>query len=275
MCQVCLACDDETHYPEHMAVDIFYASGKGKGSGKKGKPNQERKNPVKTGEVLRCYLCGSEYHLASKCPDKNRRQQQHLQNAQSQSRAIANYRPPAQKSPGKTTVAGAPQPQFSGYGPPFTIDGPPMTLHYQTVNQQPTVSEPTSTSKSAIATAKERGQTTKHVRFEAPSTAHASTETEVEINLVRTFGQAMEDGTQTAKADVKREFSKTSTTQVLAAHSSPIITDEEIQMVYETRLEDGDEGILIDTGAAINCVGGHFCDRYNALMEERGAPPTE
>ena len=46
-------------------------------------------------------------------------------------------------------------------------------------------------------------------------------------------------------------------------------------MIYETRLENGDEGILIDTGASINCVGGDFCDRYDRLMESRGAPASE
>ena len=45
--------------------------------------------------------------------------------------------------------------------------------------------------------------------------------------------------------------------------------------VWETRMENGDEGILIDTGAAINCVGELFCQRFNNLMRAKGAPPEE
>ena len=78
----------------------------------------------------------------------------------------------------------------------------------------------------------------------------------------------MENGTQTLKAAiVKKEFDQS--VYVMAMHG------DSTQMVYETRSDDGDEGILIDTGAAINCVGGNFCERYDALMEARGAPPTE
>ena len=86
----------------------------------------------------------------------------------------------------------------------------------------------------------------------------------------------MEDGTQTLKsAVIRKEFDRP--VYVVAAHPSPTsaAAGDDTQMVYETRLDDGDEGILIDTGAAINCVGENFCDRYDALMESRGAPRTE
>ena len=70
------------------------------------------------------------------------------------------------------------------------------------------------------------------------------------------FSQAMEDGTQTLKSTViKKEFDRP--VFVVAAHLSPSSSSagEDTHHVYETRLDDGDEGILIDTGAAINCVG--------------------
>ena len=81
----------------------------------------------------------------------------------------------------------------------------------------------------------------------------------------------MEDGTKTAQSQtIKNIFMashQTSPTQA-SVSSDP-------HSIYETRLENGDEGILIDTGASINCVGGQFCERYNDLMQARGAPPTE
>ena len=83
--------------------------------------------------------------------------------------------------------------------------------------------------------------------------------------------QAMEDGTQTVKSQ------KTKKVFAFSNRFRPTqqAYDAEHHMIYETRMENGGEGILIDTGASINCVGRPFCDRLDSLMEERGAPHSE
>ena len=110
-----------------------------------------------------------------------------------------------------------------------------------------------------LTTIKEQNSNTKPSKLGASATSQSSTETEAEIHLAEAFSQAMEDGTQTLKsAVIKKEFDRP--VYVVAAHPTPSssATGGDTHMIYETRLDDGDEGILIDTGAAINCVGGEL-----------------
>ena len=88
----------------------------------------------------------------------------------------------------------------------------------------------------------------------------------------------MEDGTRTVQSQgVKKTFFVSSHHQNFPIQSQSTLTSDnsDDHKVCETRLENGDEGILIDTGASINCVGGNFCERYNDLMQSKGAPPSE
>ena len=100
---------------------------------------------------------------------------------------------------------------------------------------------------------------------------HASTETPVQVNLAEVWSKAMEDGTMVVNT------SKVKKVLVVRHSTYPVrATDESSpHEVWETRMDNGDEGILIDTGAAINCVGELFCQRFNDLMEAKGAPPAE
>ena len=100
---------------------------------------------------------------------------------------------------------------------------------------------------------------------------NAATETSIDANLEEAWTQAMEDGTQTVQSQkVKKVFVSNHRVQPISRTES-----KEVHGVYETRLDNGDEAILIDTGASINCVGSHFCERYDRLMETRGAPQSE
>ena len=104
-----------------------------------------------------------------------------------------------------------------------------------------------------------------------PKVKHAATETPVKVNLAEVWSKAMEDGTMVVNT------SKVKKVLVVRHCTYPVRASEESSPheVWETRMDNGDEGILIDTGAAINCVGDQFCQRFNDLMEAKGAPPAE
>ena len=77
--------------------------------------------------------------------------------------------------------------------------------------------------------------------FEVPDRKNASTETHHNTNLVEAWTRAMEDGT---KAPYPHSASKVyAIDHVATTAKEPTV---EVK-VYETRLGNGDEGILIDT----------------------------
>ena len=108
-------------------------------------------------------------------------------------------------------------------------------------------------------------------RKQTSKVRHASTETPMQVNLAEVWSRAMEDGAMTVNSSkVKKVF-------VVSQYAYPAQASEKSSShsVWGTRMDNGDEGILIGTGAAINCVGDQFCQRFNDLMEAKGAPPAE
>ena len=233
---------------------------------------------MRNGQFLKCFLCNSETHLVAQCP---LRQQQ----GGAQHHATA-ARPPVQQQQNRNTQGhprGPPQPQFDPSGSAFIdpMDGPPYTssmraYHLNAVEvEQRQLNQERRQDQLHLSIEDKRSSpssrtTTRKVTF-APEVRHASTETSAQIELGELWLQAMEDGAQTVKSQkVKKVFAFTS--RFHPTQQCPIAEHYEI---YETRMDNGDEGILIDTGASINCVGRPFCERFDRLMEERGAPPSE
>ena len=172
LCKTCLICDDESNYPEHASADIYFTSGNGKGAGKKGKGNFEKKNLIRNGKPLTCFHCGSDTHLAANCPMK--RTQQHL--AQLHTNPAYRNSPatgPPIKTPGSATSPNAPQPQMTGYGAAFTsLNGPPMASSWHQYENPQAVLTLADSSKSktkgALTAIQDQAVSTKQVRFETP-----------------------------------------------------------------------------------------------------------
>ena len=268
LCTTCMSWDDEHDAYDIEATVHFQQKGKGKSKGKGGE--QGRKNPVKNGKHLTCFHCGSEYHLAASCPRKGPSpgggpHRQHHQNSpprvaqQHAQQAAASAQP-------RAPAPNAPQPQLNPYGPAFTPNGPSFTNSWIGLvthsESKPEVEIQLAPSKHNI-----RDPTTKRTS----RVKHASTETPSQVNLAEAWIKAMEDGTKVGGTTTVKKI-------MVVRHSSyPVRASDESSPheVWETRMENGDEGILIDTGAAINCVGEMFCQRFNDLMKAKGAPPAE
>ena len=125
------------------------------------------------------------------------------------------------------------------------MDGPAYASSFTQASvclvQSQTGSPATKTGSASAAQAPSRG-TDKRVTFEAPKTKHTSTETEVDVNLAETWGQAMEDGTRTVQSQgVKKTFFMSNHHRNFPIRSRPSSEpdDSEDEKVWETRMETG------------------------------------